>query len=112
MAQATKTMAVTIIINRHKMNKTKIRQVTHRQDRIDMNNKALLLVAVVAATMLAAATIALQNSAYAKITSEDTSCTNGGGNEPGGQQPSCKGSGLTQNTENQNPAGHAPPGQN
>jgi hypothetical protein len=56
------------------------------------------------------------NLAYAKITSEttDTSCTNGGGNEQGGQQPICTGSGLTQNTEtaNVNPAGSAPPGQN
>jgi hypothetical protein len=38
----------------------------------------------------------------------------GGGNQPGGQQPSCEGSGLTQDTEteNQNPSGAAPPGQN
>ena len=50
--------------------------------------------------------------ATAKITSVDTSCTNGGGNQPGGQQPSCTGGGLTQNTENQNPSGSAPPGQN
>ena len=48
----------------------------------------------------------------AKISSVDTSCTNGGGNQPGGQQPSCQGEGLTQETENQNPAGSAPPGQN
>ncbi|POX54794.1 hypothetical protein C3489_12985 [Streptomyces sp. Ru71] len=50
--------------------------------------------------------------ADAKIHQEDVSCTNNGGNEPGGQQPTCTGGGLTQNTENQNPAGHAPPGQN
>jgi hypothetical protein len=50
--------------------------------------------------------------ATAKISSVDTSCTNGGGNQPGGQQPSCTGGGLTQNSENQNPAGSAPPGQN
>ena len=50
--------------------------------------------------------------ATAKISSVDTSCTNGGGNQPGGQQPSCTGGGLTQNTENQNPSGSAPPGQN
>jgi hypothetical protein len=50
----------------------------------------------------------------AKITPEDVSCTNGGGQQPGGQQPSCQGSGLTQETEteNQNPSGAAPPGQN
>ena len=38
------------------------------------------------------------------------SCTNGGGNQPGGQQPTCNGQGLTQNPAT-NPAGHAPPGQ-
>ena len=48
----------------------------------------------------------------AKINSVDTSCTNGGGNQPGGQQPSCTGGGLTQESENQNPSGAAPPGQN
>lgn len=52
------------------------------------------------------------NLAEAKIQPVDTSCTNNGGHQPGGQQPSCTGGGLTQNTENQNPAGHAPPGQN
>lgn len=50
--------------------------------------------------------------ASAKITEEPVSCVNNGGHQPGGQQPSCKGGGLTQNTENQNPAGHAPPGHN
>ncbi|WP_137994307.1 hypothetical protein [Streptomyces vilmorinianum] len=40
------------------------------------------------------------------------SCTNEGGNEPGGQQPECKGKAHTQETENQNKPGHAPPGQN
>ena len=42
------------------------------------------------------------------------SCENPGGNEPGGQQPQCTGAGQTQitETENQNPAGAAPPGQN
>jgi hypothetical protein len=50
--------------------------------------------------------------ADAKIQPVDTQCTNGGGNQPGGQQPSCTGSGLTQESENQNPAGQAPPGQN
>lgn len=50
--------------------------------------------------------------ASAKITPVNTSCENNGGQMPGGQQPNCKGGGLTQNSENQNPAGKAPPGQN
>jgi uncharacterized protein HemX len=50
--------------------------------------------------------------ADAKIQPVDTQCTNNGGQQPGGQQPSCTGGGLTQESENQNPAGHAPPGQN
>jgi len=51
-------------------------------------------------------------AADAKITPEPVSCTNGGGRQAPGQQPECKGSGQTQITENQNPAGKAPPGQN
>jgi hypothetical protein len=47
--------------------------------------------------------------ASAKITPR--SCENNGGNEPAGQQPDCKGGGLTQNPAT-NPAGHEPPGQN
>ena len=39
------------------------------------------------------------------------SCENGGGQLPPGQQPDCKGSGLTQNPAT-NPAGKEPPGQN
>ena len=51
--------------------------------------------------------------ALAAITPVDTSCTNNGGQQPGGQQPTCQNSGgLDQQSENQNPAGHAPPGQN
>jgi hypothetical protein len=50
--------------------------------------------------------------ALAKIRDVPTSCENQGGNQPGGQQPECTGGGLTQNSERQNPAGHAPPGQN
>jgi hypothetical protein len=84
--------------------------------KMNKQNTIFAIVAVVAAVGLAATTIATSNLAYAKISSQttDTSCTNGGGNEPGGQQPSCTGGGLTQNTEttNVNPSGSAPPGQN
>jgi hypothetical protein len=70
------------------------------------------VVAIVAAIGL----LVSANHSYAsiKLVTTDTSCTNGGGNQPGGQQPSCGGSGLTQQTttENQNPSGSAPPGQN
>jgi hypothetical protein len=51
-------------------------------------------------------------AAFAKITPVDTACQNNGGQYPPGQQPSCTGGGLDQETENQNPAGHAPPGWN
>ena len=71
---------------------------------------ALAAIAVVLSAPLLVLSIA--TPAEAKIRPVDTACTNGGGNEPGGQQPTCKGGGLTQETENQNPAGHAPPGQN
>jgi hypothetical protein len=64
------------------------------------------------AVMAAVASVFVATPAEAKISSTDTSCTNGGGNQPGGQQPSCTGGGLTQETENQNPSGSAPPGQN
>ena len=81
-----------------------------------MNTKTTLqIIAIVAALGLAITTVATTNNvAYAKISpvTTDTGCTNGGGNSPGGQQPSCQGAGLTQETENQNPAGSAPPGQN
>lgn len=71
------------------------------------------LVALSFATAVAiAGAAAPMTGAFAKIEPVNTSCTNNGGNQPGGQQPTCTGSGLTQNTENQNPAGHAPPGQN
>lgn len=72
------------------------------------------IIAIIAAVGLAATAVATSNLAYAKITpAEPPSCTNGGGNEPGGQQPNCTGEGLTQNpgTPATNPAGNAPPGQ-
>jgi hypothetical protein len=47
-------------------------------------------------------------TAGVKIT--PASCSNGGGQQPPGQQPVCHGQGLDQNPA-KNPAGHAPPGQ-
>jgi hypothetical protein len=72
---------------------------------------AAVAVAIAVALAMAVAPI-LMTSASAKIQNVDTSCTNGGGQQPGGQQPTCTGGGLTQQSENQNPAGNAPPGQN
>jgi hypothetical protein len=75
-----------------------------------MKRKLVFLAfAVAVATAGAAAPV---TGAFAKIESVDVSCTNNGGHQPGGQQPTCTGGGLTQQSENQNPAGHAPPGQN
>ena len=71
----------------------------------------LLAVAMMAAMMM----VATSAPAFAKITpAQPPSCENGGGQQPGGQQPNCKGEGLTQNPPKPatNPAGHAPPGQN
>ena len=76
------------------------------------HQKSLVIVIAFAVITTVFLSPSIANSAFAKITEEDTSCTNKGGNNPGGQQPSCKGSSLTQDTENQNPAGTAPPGQN
>ena len=64
------------------------------------------------AALMLALTMSFSGVAFAKIQSVDTACTNKGGNQAGGQQPSCKGAGQTQETENQNPSGKAPPGQN
>jgi hypothetical protein len=79
-----------------------------------MNNykTTFVILGVAAALAIGVITTATSNLAYAKISSADTSCTNGGGSQPGGQQPTCTGGGLTQQTENQNPSGSAPPGQN
>lgn len=49
---------------------------------------------------------------FAKITEEPISCANPSGSEPQGQQPECKNQNLTQESENQNPSGKAPPGHN
>ena len=74
--------------------------------------KRILMVLTVALMMAVMMAVMGATPAFAKISSVDTSCTNNGGNQPGGQQPTCSGGGLTQNTQNQNPAGNAPPGQN
>ena len=70
------------------------------------------LAAMAAALSVAMIVSSVAAPVQAKISPVDTSCTNGGGNQPGGQQPTCTGGGLTQESENQNPAGSAPPGQN
>ena len=71
-----------------------------------------VLTVVAVALVMAAMMVALAMPAVAKITAVDTQCNNRGSHQPGGQQPSCQGAGLEQETENQNPSGHAPPGQN
>jgi hypothetical protein len=80
------------------------------------NQKTMFAIMAIIAAIGLGATVVTSNLAYAKISSvtTDSGCTNNGGGSPGGQQPSCTGSGLTQQTtsENQNPAGSAPPGQN
>ena len=70
------------------------------------------LAAMAVALSVAMLVSSLATPVQAKIAATDVSCTNQGGQQPGGQQPSCQGGGLTQETENQNPSGAAPPGQN
>jgi hypothetical protein len=69
-------------------------------------------IAVASALALAVLAMSMATPAFAKIQDVDTSCTNSGGQQPGGQQTTCTGGGLTQESENQNPSGSAPPGQN
>jgi hypothetical protein len=56
--------------------------------------------------------ISMVGTASAKITPTDTSCSTSSGHNVQGQWPTCTGGGLDQQTENQNPSGKAPPGQN
>ncbi|MFD2008425.1 hypothetical protein [Streptomyces narbonensis] len=51
-------------------------------------------------------------TAVATVEPVDITCTNKSDKTPGGQQPTCKGSSHTQETENQNNSGFAPPGRN
>jgi len=68
-----------------------------------------VLVAILAAVMLLSMSLSFT---AAKITSVDTGCVNNGHRYPPGQQPTCSGGGLTQESEYQNPHGFAPPGWN
>jgi hypothetical protein len=71
-----------------------------------INRRSKLAAALVATAALAATVPA--GVATAKIS--PPSCETGSGQTPPGQQPVCKGGGLTQNPA-LNPAGQAPPGQ-
>lgn len=62
------------------------------------------------ATVAASLALGVGPAVMASAAITPASCTNGGGQTPPGQQPTCTGSGLTQNPAT-NPAGHAPPGQ-
>jgi hypothetical protein len=73
------------------------------------------LAAMAVALSVAMLVSSVATPVQAKITpAQPPSCENNGGNQPGGQQPTCTGGGLTQNEAKPatNPAGHAPPGQN
>jgi hypothetical protein len=69
--------------------------------------KRIVMAGLVSGTLAATVT-----PAVAKIEPVDIACTNPGGNEAGGQQPTCKTDAHEQESENQNPAGHAPAGHN
>lgn len=72
---------------------------------MDMNKKiSFVFIAIMAAALTVAMSPSLITDASAKITSV---CENPGGQEPKGN---CQGNALEE--ENQNPTGHAPPGQN
>jgi hypothetical protein len=81
-----------------------------------MNTNKLTFAALAAmAVALAFAVVpALTSAAFADVKgSADVSCTNSGGQQPGGQQPSCQGAGLTQETCNATTgSGKCPKGQN
>jgi hypothetical protein len=59
---------------------------------MDLLRKRSSRIAACAATI---GMLMMPAGAVAKITPVDTQCTTNGGQQPGGQQPSCKGGGLT-----------------
>ncbi len=73
-----------------------------------------IAVVLVAALMmsLTMALSGLSGLAGAKITTTTIACTNNAGNTVQGQLPCNPNNSLSNETENQNPSGHAPPGQN
>ncbi|MDQ3847537.1 MAG: hypothetical protein M3261_01110 [Thermoproteota archaeon] len=83
-----------------------------------MNTHKLTFAAVAAMAVTLSVAMLVSSIATpvaAKITpAQPPSCENRGGQQPGGQQPTCTGEGLTQNpgTPATNPADHAPPGHN
>jgi len=83
----------------------------------DMNTSKVTFAALAAmAVTLSVAMLVSSVAAPVAAKISPANCTNGGGNQPGGQQPNCQGEGLTQDpgtppTPATNPAGHAPPGQ-
>ena len=71
------------------------------------------VMALLAATVVVMAMPAFaQGSGGGGIQPVDTGSTNPGGKMAPGQQPTAQGQGQTQMTENQNPSGKAPAGQN
>jgi hypothetical protein len=80
---------------------------------MNSNKIALAMLGIAAALALVTAT-SLVPSALADVKgSTDVSCSNNGGNQPGGQQPSCQGGGLDQETCNATTGnGNCPRGQN
>jgi hypothetical protein len=78
------------------------------------NHKTAFVILGIAAALALVMTASMVPAALANVKgSTDTSCTNNGGTQPGGQQPSCNGAGLTQETCNSTTGnGNCPKGQN
>ncbi len=74
-----------------------------------IHNVTFAVLAVMAVTLSVAMLVSsVATPVAAKIS--PANCENRGGQQPGGQQPTCQGQGLEQNPAT-NPAGKAPPGQ-